>query len=159
MYSHLLFDLDGTLTDSGRGIMNSAAYALKKHGVMLTDPAELRKFIGPPLAESFMRFAGMDEEEAQAAVTDYREYFVPYGIFENEVYDGIPALLTDLKASGKKLIGPRKVSIPTPQPATTNKIGKTIRFAHFFVLRCIKISSRKMPTQLGTMPVYAPKNK
>ena len=104
MYSHLLFDLDGTLTDSGPGIMNSAAYALKKHGIDVTGPALLNRFIGPPLTESFMRFAGMSEEEAIAAVADYREYFVPHGMFENAVYEGIPALLTDLRASGKRLI-------------------------------------------------------
>ena len=104
MYHHLLFDLDGTLTDSGPGIMNSAAYALKKRGVELSDPADLNKFIGPPLTESFMRFAGMSESEAKAAVTDYREYFVPRGMFENEVYGGIPEMLADLKKSGKRLI-------------------------------------------------------
>ena len=104
MYSHLLFDLDGTLTDAGPGIMHSAAYALKKWGIELSDPSDLRKFIGPPLTESFMRFAGMSERDAKRAVTDYREYFVPHGMFENEVYGGIPEMLAKLKAIGKHLI-------------------------------------------------------
>jgi phosphoglycolate phosphatase len=104
MYQHLLFDLDGTLTDSGPGIMNSAAYALNKWGIELSDPSDLRKFIGPPLTESFMRFAGMSESDAKQAVTDYREYFVPRGMFENEVYSGIPEMLAGLKAIGKHLI-------------------------------------------------------
>ena len=104
MYSHLLFDLDGTLTDSGPGIMNSAAYALKKHGIHVSDPADLNRFIGPPLTESFMRFAAMSEDEAKAAVADYREYFVPYGMFENEVYAGITEMLAGLKAGGRHLI-------------------------------------------------------
>ncbi len=104
MYQHLLFDLDGTLTDPGEGITNSVAYALAKRGIEVTDHRELNCFIGPPLAKSFMQYYGLSEEDATQAVTDYREYFVPHGMFENKVYDGIPALLSDLKTSGKHLI-------------------------------------------------------
>ncbi len=104
MYSHLLFDLDGTLTDPGEGITNSVAYALKKRGIEVADHRELNCFIGPPLAQSFMKYYGLSEEDATRAVADYREYFVPHGMFENEVYDGIPEILADLKASGRRLI-------------------------------------------------------
>ena len=104
MYHHLLFDLDGTLTDPGEGITNSVAYALKKRGIEVADRRELNCFIGPPLAQSFMKYYGLSEDDATRAVTDYREYFVPHGMFENEVYDGIPEMLADLKASGRRLI-------------------------------------------------------
>ena len=104
MYHHLLFDLDGTLTDPGEGITNSVAYALKKRDIEVTDRQELNRFIGPPLTKSFMQYYGLSEEDATRAVTDYREYFVPHGMFENEVYDGIDALLAKLKADGRRLI-------------------------------------------------------
>lgn len=104
MYQHLLFDLDGTLTDPGEGITNSVAHALRKRGIEVADRRELNCFIGPPLAQSFMKYYGLSEEDATRAVADYREYFVPHGMFENEVYDGIPEMLADLKANGKHLI-------------------------------------------------------
>ena len=104
MYSHLFFDLDGTLTDPGEGITNSVAYALKKRGIVVADRTEPNCFIGPPLTKSFMQYYGLSEEDATQAVTDYREYFVPHGMFENKVYDGISDLLAGLKASGKRLI-------------------------------------------------------
>ena len=104
MYQHLLFDLDGTLTDPGEGITNSVAYALQKRGIEVADRSELYRFIGPPLAKSFMQYYGLSEADATQAVTDYREYFVPHGMFENKVYAGIPECLAALTASGKRLI-------------------------------------------------------
>lgn len=79
----VLFDLDGTLTDSGPGIMNSVKYALEKVGEPTPDVDELRKFIGPPLKGKFMEHCGIDEEKAAEMVTLYREYFTVTGIFEN----------------------------------------------------------------------------
>ena len=81
--STVLFDLDGTLTDSGPGIMNSVKYALEKVGEPTPDVDELRKFIGPPLKGQFMEHCGIDEEKAAEMVTLYREYFTVTGIFEN----------------------------------------------------------------------------
>ncbi len=104
MYKYILFDLDGTLTDPGLGITNAVMYALKKFNIEVSDRSELYKFIGPPLLESFERYYGMSEAESQLALQYYREYFKPYGLYENTVYDGIEAVLTTLKAQGKKLI-------------------------------------------------------
>lgn len=104
MFQSILFDLDGTLTDAAPGITNSIKYALSKFGIHETDDKKLRKFLGPPLISSFMEFYGFSKEKAQKAVEYYREYFVPHGIFENEVYSGIPELLQKLKADGKTLI-------------------------------------------------------
>lgn len=104
MYNTVLFDLDGTLTNPGRGITNSVAYALNKFGIETEDKKELYKFIGPPLLDSFMKYYGFSEEEAEMAIAYYREYFRDTGIFENEVYDGIPELLEEIRNSGRKII-------------------------------------------------------
>ena len=104
MYNTILFDLDGTLTDPGMGITNSVAYALKKWNIEVKDRTELYKFIGPPLLDSFEKYYGFSPEECRQAVKYYREYFSTKGLFENEVYDGVVELLTELKKSGKKLV-------------------------------------------------------
>lgn len=103
MKKHLLFDLDGTLTDSAEGITNSVLYALEKYGIQETNRDKLRKFIGPPLKESFMSYYGFMEEKAEEAVEKYREYFKVKGLFENRIYEGIPEMLTKLQAAGKQL--------------------------------------------------------
>lgn len=104
MYSTILFDLDGTLTDPGRGITNSVAYALEKRNITVPDKTELYRFIGPPLADSFAKFYGFSDEECQTAIEYYREYFKDRGIFENEVYEGVPEMLRELTAAGKRII-------------------------------------------------------
>ena len=102
-FENIFFDLDGTLTESGEGIMNSVAYAMRKFGVEETDREKLRTFIGPPLYASFMREYGLDLEQAMLAVEYYREYFAPKGIYENRPYDGIVELLKELKKDGRRL--------------------------------------------------------
>lgn len=104
MYTTILFDLDGTLTDPGEGITNSVAYALKKYGIEVEDRRELNRFIGPPLIESFIEFYGFDMTQAKKAVGYYREYFCDRGMFENSVYDGVPEMLRTVKDSDKRLI-------------------------------------------------------
>lgn len=100
----VLFDLDGTLTDSGPGIMNSVQHALKKYGMEVDDISELRSFVGPPLAKQFELFCGFSEEESKQAVEHFREYYVDKGIFENSVYEGIPEVLKTLKKKGYQLL-------------------------------------------------------
>lgn len=103
MKNIFLFDLDGTLTDPGTGITNSVAYALDKYGIEVSDRSVLYPFIGPPLRESFMKFYDFSEEKAEEAVWKYREYFSERGLFENEVYPGIPKMLEALKDKGARL--------------------------------------------------------
>ena len=103
MKTALLFDLDGTLTDPGEGITKSVQYALEKLGRPEPDRDKLRVFVGPPLLEQFMAFGDFGREEAARAVELYRERFAPVGIFENQVYPGIPELLEALRAQGFRL--------------------------------------------------------
>ncbi|HHY09359.1 MAG TPA: HAD hydrolase-like protein [Firmicutes bacterium] len=100
--NYILFDLDGTLTDPGEGIINSLQYSLK-HFNIKGKPETLRKFIGPPLIDSFMGFYGFDKETALKAIKYYRQYFHAEGVLQNYVYPGIDKLLKTLTARGKKL--------------------------------------------------------
>lgn len=104
MYQHILFDLDGTLTDPGIGITNSVMYALKKFQIEVEDRTTLFKFIGPPLKASFEKNYGFSKEESELALQYYREYFKPKGLYENQVYKGVRELLTELKSRNKTLI-------------------------------------------------------
>ena len=81
MRRYMLFDLDGTLMESADGIVNSVKYALEKCGVNEPDRANLLKFIGPPLRDSFRKFYGFTAEQAEEAVGYYREYYAEKGIF------------------------------------------------------------------------------
>lgn len=102
-YNYIFFDLDGTITESGPGIMNSVAYALDKLGAKAQPQSVLKKFVGPPLAQSFMNFCGIPREQTDYAISLYREYYRKNGMFENSVYPGVEKMLADLKAGGKKL--------------------------------------------------------
>lgn len=103
MYDYILFDLDGTLTDSKPGITTCVQYALHRMGIEEPDLNKLEPFIGPPLMDSFHDFYGFSEEQGKQATAYYRERYSVTGLFENEVYPGIDRLLADLKAAGKKL--------------------------------------------------------
>ena len=102
MKKTILFDLDGTLTDSGEGIINCVIYALERFGLPIPERESLRYFVGPPLHESFIR-QGVPAERAEEAVAVYRERYVPTGMFENAPYPGVPELLKKLKEEGYTL--------------------------------------------------------
>ncbi len=129
MYEYILFDLDGTLTDSAEGIVNSVIYALKKKGIEEHDRAKLNAFVGPPLMDSFMKYYGMTKEEAREMVPLYREYFEPKGWAENRVYEGIPEALAKLRAQGKHLL------VATSKPeAFARRILEHFDLAQYFEL-------------------------
>lgn len=103
MYNYILFDLDGTLTDPKLGITSCVQYALDKFGIKEPDRDKLEPFIGPPLSDSFREFYGFDDEKAQQAIAYYRERFSTVGLFENEIYPGIPQMLEKLQKAGRHL--------------------------------------------------------
>lgn len=100
---YILLDLDGTVTDSGRGIRNGVQYTLRRYGIEETDVTRLNRFIGPPLPESLRQFYGIDEPNDMVLESIFREYYSEKGIFENEVYAGIPDCLGELCAGGCRL--------------------------------------------------------
>ena len=104
MYQYILFDLDGTLTNPELGITNCVMYALEKYGIKVEDRKSLHPFIGPPLLDSFQQFYGFSKEQSEEAVKYYRERFSVKGLYENEVYKGVPELLQKLKEMGKILV-------------------------------------------------------
>ena len=126
----ILFDLDGTLTDSGEGIMNCAVYTLKHYGLPIPTEAELRTFVGPPLTESFARF-GVPAEQLEEAVRIYRSRYIPIGKFENHPYPGIEELLEKLNRDGYKLY------VATSKPeAVSIEILEHFDLAKYFVKIC-----------------------
>lgn len=103
MYKYVFFDLDGTLTQSEFGILNSVAFALEKLGIKVDNKESLKKFIGPPLAASFRDFFGMDEENIEKAIGYYRECYNGGEIFNAPLYDGIEETLKTLSDNGVKM--------------------------------------------------------
>ena len=129
MFTTVLFDFDGTVFDTGEGIKKSALYALNKHGIQ-DDIQNMDFFVGPPLIDSFMTY-GMSREEAVQAVVDYRERYVPIGLYECSIYSGMDTLLKDLKAHGAKL------GIATSKPLDmAETLLKTKDLYDIFNVRC-----------------------
>ena len=121
-YDTVIFDLDGTLTNSHDGITNAVRYALSKMNLPIPDEAGLRKYIGPPLVDSFQRYAGMDAAAAERGALLFREYYVPTGRFENQVYPGIRELLKALHDGGARVL------IATGKPADYKYAVRQMRF-------------------------------
>ena len=103
-YSIILFDLDGTVTDSSPGVTDSIIYALKKFGIEIKDKTTLYKCIGPPLQYSFKNFFGFSDEDTALAIKYYREFYEAEGIKRLSIYDGIPKLIKNLKNAGKIIV-------------------------------------------------------
>ena len=103
-YKFILFDLDGTLSDPKIGITRSVQFALSKMGITEENLDNLDPFIGPPLQQSFSDYYSFNEAQTQTAITFYRERFSEVGMYENTLYDHIPALLRELKDNGHTLV-------------------------------------------------------
>lgn len=126
----ILFDLDGTLTDSGEGIMNCAVHALNHFGIATPTEKELRTFVGPPLLESFARF-GVPADRLEEAIKVYRQRYLPIGKFENHPYPGIRELLERLQKEGHKLY------VATSKPENTSiEICEHFDLSRYFVKIC-----------------------
>ena len=99
-YDLILFDVDGTLTDPGEGITKSVKYTLEKYGIVEADLENLKKFIGPPLIDSFERYYGFSKEKAIEARNIFNERYQPIGWMENHPYEGIENVLEELQKAG-----------------------------------------------------------
>ena len=98
----IFFDLDGTLTDSGEGIINCAMLALQHFGLPVPSREEMRVFVGPPLDQTFIKF-GVPADQTDKAIGVYRSRYIPIGKFENFPYPGIREALQTLKSQGHRL--------------------------------------------------------
>lgn len=114
-YDVIAFDLDGTLSDPAKGLIDGFVYCFKKLGLPYNDREELRKYIGPSLYEEWQEDFGFTPDEANDAIEVFREYYNIYGWWDNDLYSGIPELLRALKEAGKKVV------LATSKPLDTAK--------------------------------------
>ena len=110
MYKNIFFDFDGTLFDTGEGILKSVQYSALEFGFDEPDISKLRSFVGPPLQDSFMRRFGVDEKTAEKMISKFRERYSTIGVFECKPYPEIFELILELKNLGYGL------SIATGKP-------------------------------------------
>lgn len=137
----ILFDLDGTLTDSGEGIMHCTELTLAHYNLPIPDRTEMRSIVGPPLKDSFRRY-GIAEKELDNAVEFYRKHYVAVGQFENFPYPGIQAVLERLKQDGNKLY------VATSKPeAMAQNILRHFEMDGYFDIICGAVSDAKRSTK------------
>ena len=103
-YDVIAFDLDGTLSDPARGLIQGFVYCFKKLGLPYESEESLRKYIGPSLYDEWQEDFGFTPDEANDAIEVFREYYNIYGWWDNDLYAGIPETLAELKAAGKKIV-------------------------------------------------------
>lgn len=114
-YDALLFDLDGTISDSKEGIFNCFRAALALFGVDGTDECKMMQVLGPPLKESFMQLYGLNEKQTVSALQAYRARYADIGIYENRLYNGMEQLLAACKQAGYK------IALATSKPEVFSK--------------------------------------
>ena len=130
MSKTILFDLDGTLTDSGEGIINCASLALEHFGIPVPDRETMRVFVGPPLDKTFREF-GVPADRTDEAIRIYRSRYIPIGKFENTPYPGIRELLQALRDRGHRLF------VATSKPERMSvEILEHFALAEFFTDIC-----------------------
>lgn len=126
-FEHIFFDLDGTLTDSQDGILNSFKNVFIHFGLEIPDYQTLCTYIGPPLPFTFTEILGFSKEKTEESIKVFRNYYNERGYLENRVYQGIPQLLAALKENGFKL------SVATSKPeVTAKKIIKNFNLEKYF---------------------------
>ncbi len=133
-FKHVFMDLDGTITESGPGIINAVLYMFERIGVNEDSEERLRGFIGPPVTEYLKQVYGFSEDEAQQAYVVFREYYERQGVWESRLYEGITEAIEDMKSSGKKVYiataKPEFIALPV-----LNHFGITDLFDRVFAVR------------------------
>ncbi len=143
MYSFVIFDFDGTVTDTSEGIVKSFAYSFKEMGREVPDLSDRNKFIGPPLDYSYVKYYGVSEDEAQLYLAKYRERYSVKGIYECELYDGMKEILALFKEKGIKL------GVASSKPERfVNEVAEFLGVREFFdVTVGIGIGEKVHPTK------------
>jgi phosphoglycolate phosphatase len=128
-YQNIIFDLDGTISNSEPGILNALKYALKQMDVTIAEDYDLSRFIGPPIHDCFKEHFFEDETDIAKAIHHFRVYYADKGWSENYIYDGMFALLQDLNQKGYTLF------IATNKPQVfTDLILQHFNITKFFKL-------------------------
>ena len=134
----ILFDLDGTLTNSAKGITNCALYAYEKLGITPPPINDLLTFIGPPLRYSFSKY-GVSENDVETAVSYYRERYTTIGKYENEVYNGIYELLQNVKKAGNRLF----IATSKPEKQTIDVLTHFNLINYFENISCASLDGSR----------------
>lgn len=130
-YKYIIFDLDGTLSDSKEGITKSVQYALKKVGIIEDNLENLEHFVGPPMVEQYMKTYGMSKERAFETLDYYRERYTPIGIYETKRYPGVLEILLALKENGLK------IGMATSKPeGMAIEVAKYLEIFDYFDIIC-----------------------
>ena len=130
-YKYIIFDLDGTLSDSKEGITKSVQYALEKVGIIEENLDNLNHFVGPPMVEEYMKSYGMSEEKAYETLDYYRERYVPTGIYETKIYPGIKEILEAVKQKDLK------IGMATSKPeGMAEDVAKYLEIFDYFDIIC-----------------------
>jgi phosphoglycolate phosphatase len=111
-FSAILFDLDGTISDSAPGILESLTYTFRKVGVPVPDRDTLMSFVGPPIMDTFRTAMGMDDAQAEHTLAVYREHYFSHGALDSEMFPGIDVVLRTLHEAGLP------ISTATSKPET-----------------------------------------
>ena len=126
-FQHLIFDLDGTISNPREGIFNAYRYAFGKMDLPIPDDDKLKQYVGPPLRKVFGAYLNNNEAAIQAAITAYRHYYIDQqGMYENALFDGMFELLSGLNDYGITL------SVATFKGASVDKILDHFAISHFF---------------------------
>lgn len=141
-YKYILFDLDGTISASGPGIIKAMQYGLTAAGINETNPATLKSFIGPPLNVQIQKIYGLSEKDTLAVIMKFREQYDNKGIFDSAPYEGINELLSALKQ--RNMITAVASSKPWP---LVHKILKDFSFTSYFDVICRQQSFRRNEKQ------------
>lgn len=130
-YKYIIFDLDGTLSDSKEGITKSVQYALGKVGIIEENLDNLLHFVGPPMVEEYMKSYGMSEEKAYETLDYYRERYVPIGIHETQLYPGIIDILEAIKQKGLR------IGMATSKPeGMAEEVARYLEIKDYFDIIC-----------------------
>ena len=121
-YKFIFWDMDGTMANTYEGVKKCLEYALEPYGIHLEGEQEIRKFIGPPFRLSFRKYLGFEENQIEEAIARYRERYIPTGVYECELFEGIRETIQAFQEAGYIQV----ITSSKPE-AQCRQMGKSIR--------------------------------